>query len=64
MTDKPNDCTKCACRLDGMTAVYCYHKAFEHSHPGNGRVIKGYPVNPKWCPGMEKIDWLTILDAG
>ena len=47
-----NDCTKCRVRLDGSLATYCYHTAWEASHPGDGRIIPAYPQTPKWCPGM------------
>ncbi len=49
-----NDCTKCLARLDGTGVTYCYHKAFEVSHPGCGPVIPDYPKAPTWCPGMVR----------
>lgn len=50
-----NDCNKCLARNDGTYASYCYHVAFEHSHPGGlGRMLPEHNKNPAWCPGMVR----------
>ena len=52
MSGQANDCTHCMARCDGTGVTYCYHTAFEQSHPGDGRPILRYPQTPFWCPGM------------